>query len=97
MTPFERSLRASAAAHAKHARHDPYESTKAAMAGTWAKYEKQADPDGLLDPNERRRRARHLLKADLARVRQAALRRSREEQEAAADAALAQELAEATR
>ena len=94
MTPLERSLRASAAAHAMHARHDPHETTKAAHAATWARYERQADPDGHLDPDERRRRARHLLKADLARARLAALRRQREDKEAAADAALAQELAE---
>jgi hypothetical protein len=77
-----------------HARHDPRETTKAANAAVWAKYESQADPDGHLEPEERRRRARHLMQADLARARLAALRRKREEQAAAADAALAQELAE---
>lgn len=94
MSPQEQSLRASAAAHAKHARYDPHESTKAATAATWARYEKQVDPHGELDADERRRRARHAMKSDLARGRLAALRRQREEPQAAADAALAQELAE---
>jgi hypothetical protein len=91
---LERSLRAQAAAHAMHARHDPHETTKAANAALWVKYERQADPSGQLEPEERRRRARHLMQADLARGRLAALRRRREEQVAAADAALAQELVE---
>jgi hypothetical protein len=76
-----------------HARHDPRETTKAANAAVWAKYERQADPEGHLEPDEGRRRARHLIQSDLARGRLAALRRKREEQVAAADAALAQELA----
>src|SRR5919201_4222223 len=80
LTLAERSLRASAAAHAMHARHDPRETTKAANAAVWAKYERQADPDGRLEPEERRRRAAHLMQADLARGRLAALRRQRYEQ-----------------
>jgi hypothetical protein len=94
VTPQERSLRASAAAHAMHARHDPRETTKAANAAVWAKYEGLADPAKQLEPEERRRRARHLMQADLARGRLAKLKQQREAQEGAADAALAQELAE---
>lgn len=98
MTPDERSLaqslRASAAAHAMHARHDPHQTTKAANAALWSKYEALADPANQLGPEERRRRARHLMSADLQRGRLAALRRKRDEQVAAADAALAEQLAE---
>jgi hypothetical protein len=79
-----------------HARHDPHETTKAANAAVWAKYEALADPARQLDPEERRRRARHLMHADLQRGRLAALRRKREEQTSAADAALAQQLAAQT-
>jgi hypothetical protein len=77
-----------------HAKHDPQKTTAAACAATWARYERLADPGEQLDPHERRRRARHLMQADLARGRLAALRRKRESSEAAADAALAAELLE---
>jgi hypothetical protein len=63
----------------------------------WARYEAQADPDGTLDPAERRRRAKHLAMAALARGRLAKLRREREAKEAAAEATLVQELAEVAR
>jgi hypothetical protein len=94
MSPEERSLRASLAAHAMHAQHDSRDTTAAAHAARWAKYEQLVDPEGHFGPAERRRRARHLMRADLARARLAGLRRKREEQEAGADAALAQQLAE---
>jgi hypothetical protein len=77
-----------------HAKHDPLETTAAAHAALWARYEAQADPDQRLDPAERRRRARHLMQADLARGRLAKLKQQREARETAADAALAQQLAE---
>ena len=94
MTPLGRSLRAQVAAHEKLARHDPHEATKAATAAVWAKYERLADPTSQLEPDERRRRARHLIQADLARGRLAKLKQERAQREAAADAALAQQLAE---
>lgn len=94
MTSAERRERARAAAYAKHAKTAPHEATAAAVQAMWARYEAQADPDGTLDPAERRRRAKHLIQADLARGRLAQLRREREAQEAAAAAALAQQMAE---
>jgi hypothetical protein len=90
----QRSLRAKAAAHAMHAQYDPHQTTAAAHAALWRKYEAQANPDERLDPEERRRRARHLMHADLARSRLAKLKQQREAREAAADAMLAQQLAE---
>lgn len=88
------SERARASAHAKHAHVDPREATAAARAARWEKYQRQADPERALAPDERERRARHLLRADMARARLVGLRRQREARAAAAAAVLAEELAE---
>ncbi|HWB35963.1 MAG TPA: hypothetical protein VHA75_08060 [Rugosimonospora sp.] len=42
--------------------------TAPAQAARWRKYEDQVDPDGVLDPAERRTRARYAMRADLARA-----------------------------
>lgn len=63
LTPAERSLRGSIAAHRKWAKTDPVEGTAAARAKFLDRFEQEADPDGLLDPQERARRAGHLRKA----------------------------------
>ncbi len=68
MSPAERSLRARMAAHAMHARNDPVEITAKARAAFLAKFERQADPEGTLPPEERRRRAEHLRSAHFARL-----------------------------
>jgi len=68
MSPAERSLRARIAAHAMHARNDPVEITAKARAAFLAKFERQADPEGVLPPEERRRRAEHLRSAHFARL-----------------------------
>jgi hypothetical protein len=68
MSPAERSLRARIAAHAMHARNDPAEITANARAAFLAKFEQQADPDGVLPPEERRRRAEHFRSAYFARL-----------------------------
>jgi hypothetical protein len=94
VTPEEQRERARAAAHAKHSHTDPREATAAARAARWANYLRQADPESTLAPDERERRARHLLRADLARARLAGLRRQREAREAAVAAVLAEELVE---
>lgn len=94
MTPLESKLRASAGAHAMHARNDPHQITAAAQAARWAQYEQKADPEGQLEPEERRRRARHLMAADLARGRLAQLKQQREARQQAADDALVQQLGE---
>jgi hypothetical protein len=63
MSPAERALRARVAAHAMHARHGVEQTTAKGRAAFLATFERQADPDGVLSPEERRRRAGHLRKA----------------------------------
>jgi hypothetical protein len=72
LTAEERKLRASIAAHEKHSRNDPVESTAKARATFLERFQREADPDGVLDPAERARRADHLLKAHMARMSLAA-------------------------
>jgi hypothetical protein len=68
MSPAERSLRARIAAHAMHACNDPAEITAKARAAFLGRFEREADPDGVLPPEERRRRAEHLRSAYFARL-----------------------------
>jgi len=55
-------------AHALHATHDPRETTAPARAAFLDRFQKQADPDGTLDPTERDRRASHLKRAYFGRL-----------------------------
>jgi hypothetical protein len=64
LTPSQRSLRARAAAHALHAQGRT--STKAGTAAFLARFEHQVDPDGVLTPVERARRAEHARKSYMA-------------------------------
>jgi hypothetical protein len=64
----ERSLRARFAAHSLHATHDSRELTAPARAAFLGRFEREADPEGVLDPAERTRRAEHLRKAFFARL-----------------------------
>jgi len=66
-------------AHALHATHDPRETTAPARAAFLDRFQKQADPDGTLDPAERARRAHHLRAAYFTRlaIRSAQVRRQR--------------------
>jgi hypothetical protein len=68
LSPAERTLRARLAAHTMHAHNDPKAITAKARAGFLAKFEREADPDGVLAPEERRRRAEHLRSAHFARL-----------------------------
>jgi hypothetical protein len=68
MSPAERTLRAKLAAHTKLAKHDPVQSTAAARSAFLESFERAADPDGLLPPEERARRAAHLRKAHFHRL-----------------------------
>lgn len=72
LSPTERTLRARAAAHALHAQGGT--STKAGTAAFLARFEHQVDPDGVLAPDVRARRAEHALKAHMSTL---ALRASR--------------------
>jgi hypothetical protein len=57
----------------RSARHDGRESTEAARTAFLNKLEREADPEGALAPEERRRRAEALRRAHLARASLAAV------------------------
>ena len=50
MSPAERSLRARLAAYAMHARHDARRTSANGRAAFLARFEREVDPDGRLDP-----------------------------------------------
>jgi hypothetical protein len=58
--PVERTLRARAAAYAQHAQGKT--STKAGTAAFLARFESEVDPEGLLAPEERAKRAEYARK-----------------------------------
>lgn len=60
----ERALRARMAAHLLHAQvQDPAGHTASARAAFLSRFEREVDPDGVLEPAERFRRAEHAKKA----------------------------------
>lgn len=71
MTPAERSMRARIAAHSRLAnaseadRRDMTAAARRAFADRW---ERQVDPDGVLAPDERARRADHAKAAHFHRM-----------------------------
>ncbi len=69
LTPEQRRLRASLAAHEMHAQHDSREITAGARAGFLAKFLREVDAatPGLPEA-ERLRRAEHLLRAHMQRL-----------------------------
>jgi hypothetical protein len=81
MTPEQRSLQARMAAHSLHARvADPAALTAPAPRAFLDRFEREVDPDGVLKPEERARRAEHARKAyflKLALASAAARRRRR--------------------
>ena len=66
--PDEMSRRGRIGAHVTHSRHDPRELTAPAREAFLSKFEREVDPDGLLSPEERRRRAEHARKAHMVRI-----------------------------
>lgn len=69
MTPEERTARAKLGAHISWANTtDPTARTEAGRRAAGMRFEKQADPDGVLTPQERARRAGHLRAAFYARM-----------------------------
>jgi len=56
---MSRSTRARLGAYALHASHDPRETTKPARAAFLSRFEREIDPDGVLSPEERTRRAEY--------------------------------------
>ena len=73
VSPGEQSLRGRLAAHILHARRDPRQTTANARAAFLARFEREVDPTGELDPTERRRRAEHARRAYFVRLSLAAL------------------------
>lgn len=78
-SPSERSRRAYYAAHVRWSRQDPVEGTAKARQAALDRFERQVDPDGVLAPAERARRAEHARKAYFTRLalRSAQARRAR--------------------
>jgi hypothetical protein len=69
LTPEQRVLRARIAAHAQWANTpDRTARMTAANAGRFARFEREVDPEGRLDPEERRRRAKHAEQAHMLRL-----------------------------
>ena len=76
--PAELALRGRIGAHVLHARYDSRALTANARAAFLACFGRAVDPDGLLPPDERWRRAAHLRAAHFARLaRLSALARRR--------------------
>ncbi|MEX5634088.1 hypothetical protein [Parafrankia sp. FMc2] len=63
-----RRLRARIAANARLAKEDPVEMTAPARRAFLGKFERMADPDGTLPPEERARRAAHLRQEHMQRL-----------------------------
>lgn len=69
MTPEQRSLRARMAANARWSKTtDRSQSTTAARAAFFAKFEKQVDPQGELSTTERSLRAEYAMRAHMQRL-----------------------------
>lgn len=66
LTPAERSLRAKLAAHAAHAQGKT--NTAPARAAFLDRFDHEVDPEGVLPPAERARRAEHARKAYFTRL-----------------------------
>lgn len=79
LTPEERTLRARLGAYRLHALYDPKETTKKARAAFAARFDRQVDPDGVLSPVERARRADAARRAYFTelQLRSSQVRRSR--------------------
>jgi hypothetical protein len=68
LTAEQRVLRARLAAHALHAKAEGSAHTAPARAKFLERFEREVDPDGILPPEERQRRAEHALKAHMTRL-----------------------------
>jgi hypothetical protein len=62
----EMARRGKMGAHATHSRHSGEAITANGRRTFLARFERQVDPDGTLDPAERARRVEHALKAHMA-------------------------------
>lgn len=86
LTPAERTMRARLAAHTLHASiEDPAAHTAPARKTFLEMFERQVDPDGILPPAERARRAAHARSAHFTRLAYASARKRRERRAPAQD------------
>lgn len=78
LTPSERRLRGQAAVEQSWANTtDRSARTQPARDALFAKFAAEVDPDGVLDPGERQRRAQHAFKSHMARLSLAASKAKR--------------------
>jgi hypothetical protein len=68
LTDAQVSLRAQFAANTRWSREDPAANAERGQAGLVARFEREVDPDGLLDPAERERRVECAKKAHFQRL-----------------------------
>lgn len=68
LTPEQLSQRGRLAAHTRWASEDPSTQAQRGQAGLLAKFEREVDPEGVLPPAERTRRAVQARKAHMARL-----------------------------
>jgi hypothetical protein len=66
LTPSQRSQRARIAAHSMHAQGKT--STGPARKVFLSRFEREVDPDGVLSPGERAKRAAHARKAHMTQL-----------------------------
>lgn len=76
-TPEQRTRLARLAAHTRWAYEDRVAGTAPARRGFEARFEKLVDPDGVLDPAERARRAESARKAHFIRMSEKAAKARR--------------------
>lgn len=84
LTPSERVLRARAAGYALHAKHDSRAIADRARQGFLARFEREVDPENILDPAERARRAEMARKAYFSSLALKSARARRKAREQAA-------------
>ena len=68
LTPQQRTLRAQIAANTRWSKQDPKPALAKVRLGRQRKYEQQVDPQRVLKPEERERRAQAALRADMQRL-----------------------------
>jgi hypothetical protein len=68
VSPDERVLISRMGAHALHARYDSKAVSQPARDAFMARFEREVDPDGVLDPRERSRRAEHAKRLYFTRL-----------------------------
>lgn len=69
LTPAERRTMARIGALKMHSQHDSAAITARARSGFLARFDREVDPDGTLDPETRKRRAHFALRAYMTNLR----------------------------